>query len=85
MPFASPRTSLDLNIQDLRTQLPFIEVRSGLFGYFHGAGNLAPESVIAAAPEISAPFYIVFYDDGRDAVSPEGRLVTITEHEIAIQ
>lgn len=76
---------LDLNIPHLRTQLPFIEVRPGLFSYFHGADSLVPAPMAGAAPEISVPFYIVFYDDGRDTLSPEGRLVTIAEHEIAIQ
>ncbi len=76
---------LDLNIPHLRTQLAFTEVRPGLFGYYQGVDSRMPAALAAVAPARSGPFYVVYYDEGRDRLPPEGRLVTITEHEIEVQ
>jgi proteasome lid subunit RPN8/RPN11 len=76
---------VEFDIAHLRTQLPFHEVRPGLYGYFVPAGAAMPPLLAAPMPESAGPLYVVFYEDDRDTASPpEVRLVTIHEHPVEV-
>lgn len=71
---------LDLDLDALRRDLVFEEVRPGLFGYFQAENAPAPAALSNAIHQVPPPFYIVFYT----ADEVDARVVAIEEHPIAV-
>jgi len=74
---------LDLDLEALTDELPFEEVRPGLFGYFQQDSNITAAALSVLSEQVSPPFYIVYAgqaDAGFDEADP--RVVSIVEHPV---
>jgi proteasome lid subunit RPN8/RPN11 len=72
---------IELDLAHLRRDLPFREVRTGLFSYFQAADAPAPPLLAPIAALARAPFYVDFYTDERGDMV-DSRIVSIVEHSI---
>lgn len=72
---------LELELAALKAALSFYETRPHLFAYYQSEEDEIPAALTALAPEVTAPFYVVFYEDREWS---EARLVTLEEYPIAI-
>jgi proteasome lid subunit RPN8/RPN11 len=74
---------LDLELDLLRTILPFYETRPHLFAYFQSAEAPLPPVLASLLPNVPTPFYIDFMTDERGAIA-DTRIVSLTEHPIML-
>ena len=70
-----------LEWETLVRELPFAEVRPGLWGWY--AGESAPSSMRMGAGAIAPPFYLVYARDADGTL--DGRLVSVRECTIVVQ
>ena len=74
---------IDLDIVQLRRELPFTEVRPHLFAYYHAPGAAVPALLQPITAHVLAPFYIDFFtDDHGDEV--DSRIVSLVEHTLQV-
>lgn len=74
----------DVDGEALRANLPFREVRQGLFGYYQAADRSTPRALHSVAADVSLPFYVVFTEDETGGID-ELRFVEITEYRVDIR
>jgi proteasome lid subunit RPN8/RPN11 len=70
----------ELDMDTLRRDLAFEEVRPGLFGYFQAADAAIPATLVSVVAQVAPPFYVVFrVEDPADV-----RVVFIAEYSIVM-
>jgi proteasome lid subunit RPN8/RPN11 len=74
---------LDLDVEPLRTLLPFYETRPHLFAYYQGADAPLPPIPNTLLLDVPAPFYVNFMTDERGAIT-DTRVVSLAEHPIHV-
>ncbi|BAL98192.1 MULTISPECIES: Mov34/MPN/PAD-1 family protein [Caldilinea] len=74
---------LELDLAQLRNELPFREVRPNLYAYFQPADRPVPEVLTSLLDLIAPPFYIDFYTDAAGEIV-DSRVVSIVEHPIEV-
>ncbi|MCS6827073.1 MAG: M67 family metallopeptidase, partial [Caldilinea sp.] len=74
---------IDLDLAQLRRELPFHEVRPNLHAYFQPADRPAPTILAPLLELIAPPFYIDFYTDAAGEIV-DSRVVSIVEHPIEV-
>lgn len=72
---------LDLDIETLKSALPFYETRPQLFAYYQSTEAGVPAVLTALVQTTPTPFYVVFYED-RDW--SEARVVSLQEYPIEV-
>ncbi|MFO7634396.1 MAG: M67 family metallopeptidase [Caldilinea sp.] len=72
---------IDLDMDRLRRDLPFNEVRTNLYAYFQPPDAAVPPMLDPVAAVAPKPFYIDFYTGDHGAVV-DSRVVSIVEHPV---
>lgn len=75
---------LELDVEPLRTVLPFYETRPHLFAYYQDPDTLLPAALRELHLTVPAPFYIDFMTDERGAVV-DTRVVSLIEHPVVVE
>lgn len=74
---------IELDLEKLRREAPFREVRPNLHAYFQAAAAAVAPALAAVAASVPAPFYVDFYTDEQGNVI-DGRVVSLVEHPIEV-
>lgn len=72
---------LDLDLEALKSMLPFFETRPHLFAYYQAAAAEIPAALTAITPIAAPPLYVVFYEDSDWS---EARVVSLQEYPIKV-
>ena len=75
---------LELDVEPLRSVLPFYETRPHLFAYYQDPDTLLPAALRELHLTVPAPFYIDFMTDERGAVA-DTRVVSLIEHPVVVE
>lgn len=73
----------DMDLDQLRQQLPFYETRPGLFGYYQAKDTALPAVLETVAEDVSPPFYIVYQMDNAQRVD-DYRVVAVRERRVEV-
>lgn len=74
---------LELDIPALRKVLNFYETRRHLFAYYQAPDQPIPEILQAAAPEVTPPFYVVYYS--QEPGEYDARVVALAEYAVRVE
>ena len=72
---------LDLDIETLKSMLPFYETRPHLFAYYQDAAAELPAALTEITQTATTPFYVVFYEDSDWS---EARVVSLHEYPLEV-
>jgi proteasome lid subunit RPN8/RPN11 len=75
---------IDLEMERLRTELPFYETRPHLFAYYQAPDAPLPPVLAGLQLDVPSPFYIDFMIDERDAIA-DTRVVSLVEHPVQVE
>jgi proteasome lid subunit RPN8/RPN11 len=73
---------VDVDIRAVRESLNFYETRPHLFAYYQPADRPVPAVLKEITQEAALPFYVVFYDSGREDEAIDARVVSVEEYPI---